>query len=246
MYKSFAKIYDKLIYDVDYEKWADYIELIFKNTSVKPESIFDLGCGTGSFCLEMFKRGFDMIGADLSTEMLSEAKNKIADANADILLLNQGMTEFELFGTVDIITCLLDTFNYLTHKKDVIKMLKLVKNYLNPGGLFIFDINSDYKLKNLIGNNVFYDVDDEVSYIWQNEFDKKTNNVRFELTFFVKNTDTYTRYDEVHYERAYSNEEIILMIIKSGLELVSCYEAFSLSPPKSKSERIFFVCRKIK
>jgi len=113
------------MYDVNYKKWADYIEEIFKINGVKPSLIADLGCGTGSFCIEMDKRGYDMIGIDLSPDMLDCAKKK--SEGRDILYLNQDMSNFELYGTVDAIVCLMDSINYLLYVKDVKRLVKLVR-----------------------------------------------------------------------------------------------------------------------
>jgi len=243
-YTSFAYIYDKLMYDIDYSNWADYIEEIFHKNKKDVSLLLDLGCGTGSFCIEMAKRGYDMIGVDLSPDMLSCAREKAENSGVDILFLNQDMTRFELYGTVDAAVCLMDSINYITGKSDLKRMFKLVKNYLNPDGLFIFDINSVYKFENILSDNVYYDVGDDIAYIWQNSYDKKRRICEFDLTFFVKEKDYYQRYDEVHKERAYSIDEMKNLIETSGMKLLKTYEGLSFSPPDEKSERIFFVCRK--
>ncbi|NLD49455.1 MAG: class I SAM-dependent methyltransferase, partial [Clostridiaceae bacterium] len=184
MYSGFAYIYDKLMYDIDYKKWAGYIEDIFKENGIKPSLVLDLGCGTGSFCLEMASRGYDMIGIDSSEDMLGCAAQKSAGVK-NILYLKQDMTNFELYGTVDCIVCLLDSINYVLYKKDLKRLLKLVHNYLNHGGLFIFDINTPYKFENVFMENVYYDISDEITYIWQNNFDKRKRICEFDLTFFI-------------------------------------------------------------
>jgi 2-polyprenyl-3-methyl-5-hydroxy-6-metoxy-1,4-benzoquinol methylase len=242
IYHSFAYIYDKLMYDIDYSKWADYIEDIFRINNHKPSLILDLGCGTGNFCIEMAKRGYDMIGVDLSVDMLNCAREKSAEQGLDILYLNQDMTDFELYGTVDVIVCLMDSINYILYKKDIKRMLKLVRNYLNPNGLFIFDVNTPYKFENVFGNNVFYDISDEATYIWQNYYNSKTKVCEFELTFFVKDNEAYKKYDEVHYERSYDKTELKDMLKSSGLKLVSIYDDLKLSSPSKKSQRNFYVC----
>lgn len=244
IYSNFAYYYDRLMKDVDYGKWADYVEKIFTLHMVDPSLILDLGCGTGSFCTEMAGRGYEMIGIDLSSDMLSCAKSKSLSQGVDILYLNQDMTGFELYGTVDVVVCLMDSINYITYKNDVKRVFKLVNNYLNPGGLFIFDINSMYKLENVLGNNIFYNIEDDITYIWQNSYDKTKMTCRFDLTFFVKLGDTYKRFDEVHYERAYMLDEIEEIVNKAGLELIAVYGEFSFKFPGKSCERIFFVCRK--
>jgi len=245
IYNNFAYIYDKLMYDVDYNKWSDYIEGIFKKHKVKPSLMLDLGCGTGSVCINLAERGYDMIGIDMSCEMLSCATDKSKEKGLDILYLNQDITQFELYGTVDAALCLMDTLNYITDKRKVKDFFKLVTNYLNPGGLFVFDINSEYKLENILGNNVLYEVGKEITYIWVNRYSKKSRICEFDLTFFVENQGKYDRFDELHYERAYSVMELekIISSIK-GLETIGIYNQFSFTKPKEDSERIFFVCRK--
>ena len=244
IYTNFAYMYDKLTYDVDYPKWADYIEEIFKINGVKPSLVLDLGCGTGSFCVELAKRGYDMIGVDISTDMLSCAKTKSESEGLDILYLNQDMTDFELYGTVDAVICLMDSLNYVTLKNDIKRLFRLVKNYLNPGGLFIFDINSNYKLEKILGDNIFYDIGDDITYIWENRYDKKRKICEFDLTFFVKDGENYKKHEELHCERAYSVEEIKELIGLSGLKLQSVHNELSLSRPFKNSKRIFFICSK--
>ena len=242
IYQGFAYIYDKLMYDIDYPKWANYIEDIFRINNYKPSLILDLGCGTGNFCIEMAKRGYEMIGVDLSIDMLNCAKQKTEEQGLNVLYLNQDMTNFELYGTVDAIVCLMDSINYILYKNDVKRMLKLVKNYLNPDGIFIFDINTPYKFENVFGNNVFYDISDEVTYIWQNYYNRKTKVCEFELTFFIKGNEEYKKYDEVHYERCYDKIELKDMIKASGLKLLNIYDELKLCPPTKRSQRNFYVC----
>ena len=244
IYSNFAFYYDRLMKDVDYSKWANYIEELFKRNNSGPSMILDLGCGTGSFCTEMAGRGYEMIGIDLSPEMLSCAKTKALEKNPDILYLNQDITSFELYGTVDAIVCLMDSLNYITYKNDIKRVFNLVNNYLNPGGLFIFDLNSRYKLEHILGDNVFYSNDSDVVYIWQNSFDKTKGISRFDLTFFVENAGLYKRFDEEHYERAYDVAEMKKMLLSAGLEISSVYHEFTFKSPVKNTERIFFTCRK--
>ncbi|HHY23300.1 MAG TPA: class I SAM-dependent methyltransferase [Clostridiaceae bacterium] len=235
------------MFDINYPEWVDYIETIFKNYDIQPELIADLGCGTGSFCLEMAGRGYNMIGIDISTEMLSRAMLKLESQGVErekVLFLNQDMSRFELFGTVDAIVSLLDSINYITDKNDLKRMISLVENYLNPGGLFIFDVNSVYKFEKIFANNVFYSIDDEITYIWENTYDKNTKLCKFDLTFFISQNEYYKRFDEVHFERAYSIEELSEIVEDSGLELLKVYEGLSFCKPSINSERLFFICKK--
>lgn len=185
-----------------------------------------------------------MIGIDLSAEMLSCARQKSLAADADILFLNQDMTDFELYGTVDAITCLMDSVNYVTYKNDLKRLFRLADNYLNPGGLFVFDVNSPYKFENILSKNVFYETGEQVSYIWQNYYDKTRKLCQFDLTFFVKEGELYRRFDEVHNERAYEMEELSEMLMDAGFEECSVYGEFTFKKPSPKCERLFFVCKK--
>lgn len=244
IYRDFAFLYDRLMWDVDYIGWADYVEGMFERSKVNPRLIADLGCGTGSFCLEMAKRGYEMIGIDQSVEMLNCAKQKTLDAGADILYLNQDMTSFELYGTVDAITCLMDSVNYVTYKNDLKRLFRLVNNYLNPDGLFLFDINSPYKFEQILSTNVFCENNEEVSYIWQNSYDKSKKLCRFDLSFFAREGELYRRFDETHYERCYQIAEIVDMLASAGINDYAVYAALKYRKPSKDSDRLFFACKK--
>lgn len=244
MYGDFAKIYDKL-QDIDYISFVDYYEKLFEHYNLHPELVLDLACGTGNITVPMAKRGYDMIGVDISEEMLRIASEKARRDGDDILFLNQNMTEFELYGTVDAIVCALDGLNYLTFDGELEKLLALVKNYLNPDGIFLFDINSEYKLKNVLGNNTFVYDEDDVYCVWENCYDDEDKICEFTLDFFLK-TDNglYKRECEYQEERAYSVSEIVECIENSGLIFEDCFADRSFEKPNDTTERIFFAVRK--
>jgi len=244
MYDNFAYIYDRLMNDVDYSNLAGYIESIFRRYDLKPGLVLDLGCGTGSLCIELSKKGYEMIGIDLSLDMLACARQKALECEEDILFLNQDITNFELYGTVGAVVSLMDTINYITNKRSLERTFKLVKNYLDPGGIFIFDINTAYKFENVLADNVFYDIGDDVSYIWKNAYNRKSKICRFDLTFFVREGGLYRKFDEVHSERCYSIDELKEMIPASGLDVLDVFDDKTFNAPKKNSERVFFICRK--
>ncbi len=240
LYNKFAYIYDNLMNDINYDQWVDYYFKIFRRYGLEPQLGLDLGCGTGNMTCKLAERGMDMTGIDSSYDMLSVASSKLIDSG-DILYLNQSMTDFELYGTVDFVVSALDSINYITDKRDIVKVFRLVNNYLNPGGLFVFDINTRHKLENTLGNNIFIIENDSVFCSWQNEYDKKRSVCDFYLTFFCKQGNKYDRFDEHHAERAYSIDEISNLAERAGMKVLKIYDNLSFESPKYDSERVFFV-----
>lgn len=232
------------MYDVDYQKWADYIEEIFRKRSLNPSLVLDLGCGTGSICVEMSKRGYSMIGVDVSVDMLSCANDKALKSKSNVLFLNQDMRRLSLNKEVDVVLCLMDSVNYITDISDIKKVFSRIAEHLKPGGLFIFDINSQYKFENILNDNVFYDLGDDISYIWENRYDSIKQICEFDITFFTREGELYRKWEELHYERAYSEDDMKKLIINSGLKLLNIYEDLTFEAPTETAERIFFVCQK--
>ena len=239
-YTKFASYYDKLIKpDIDYKKIAGFINEQVLLCGKKDNIILDLACGTGNLTDILKSFGYDMIGVDLSCEMLDVAKQK----NPDILYLCQDMREFELYGTVDAICCMTDSLNYITDVNDLLHVFCLAKNYLNPNMPFIFDLNSYYKLSRVIANNTFTYDDGDIFYVWENEYCKKTDICDFYLTFFVREGKTYRRFDEQHSEKAYKKEEIESLLRQAGFSDIQCFADYEKSMPADKSERLIFVAK---
>lgn len=237
MYNKFAEVYDLLI-DTDYEIFVSYYKEIFRKYNLSPTLIADLGCGTGTMAHIMSREGYDVIGIDASPEMLSVAKQK----HGDILFLNQTLTEFELYGTVDAAYSSLDCINYLTEDGELSKLFALVKNYLNPGGIYIFDISSYYKLSEVLGNNTFVFEDENIFYTWENYFED--NILEMTLTFFKKCGELYERFEEEQVQRAYKAEEICSIAEAAGLSVLGVFDNLTFNNAKNNSERVFFVLRK--
>lgn len=242
-YKDFAQIYDLFMNDVPYKKWVLYLKRIWNKYNFNPKLIAELGCGTGNITIQLANKNYDMIGIDISEDMLAIAKQKSEGLN--ILYLSQDITQFELYGTVDCIISLCDSLNYILKTNDLFKVFKLVNNYLNPKGLFIFDINTEYKFKNILGTNTFAETKSNAAYIWENFYNKNKKINEYYLNFFIKQTQTnYKRFKEIHYERAYSINTIKKLLKKSNLRLLAVYDAFTFNKPKKDSERIYFVVQK--
>ncbi len=242
-YTVFSTVYDKLMNDVPYEKWLENIKKIWSKYGLEPELIVDLCCGSGTMTKLLSDDGLDVIGIDKSFEMLMEAREKLPTN----LFLNQDMTKFELYGTVDSILCLCDSMNYLLEEKDVLKTLKLCDNYLNPKGLLIFDVNTEYKFKELLGTNTYGGNFDDFSYIWENYYDEEKKTHEYSTTFFIKDEDgRFEKEEEIHYEKCYTIDTIKKLIEQSGLELLGVFDENLFEEPTEKSERIYFVCREVK
>lgn len=246
-YHAIFEIYDKLNADIDYEAWADFVEASFdRYLSARPQLLLDLACGTGSMTLALAKRGYDMIGVDGSEEMLGVAFER--SVGQGILYLLQDMRRFELYGTVGAVTCCLDSLNYLTGEGDLSECFATVHNYLDPDGLFLFDMNTPYKFENVYADNAYILEDEESgSYCgWQNAYDPKTRICDFYLSVFTERDGLYARADEEQHERCYSREEIEAALADAGFELLSVSGDFAFGEPKGDAERWYFAARCIK
>ncbi len=241
-YTGFSDIYDILTDDVEYEKRCKYIEELFKkHMSFKPDIVADLGCGTGTVCSIMSRKGYDMIGIDSSDSMLHKASQK--KSSEKILYLLQDMCSFELYGTVDAFLCMLDSLNYITEPEDVAEVFSLVANYLNPGGVFIFDVNTMYKYENVLSDNTFVFEEKNVFYTWENSFDGEYCDYR--LNFFVNDENgKYRRFCEEHSQRYHDHAFLVDVIENSGLVLEAVYGEMTESLPKEEDQRVFYVVKK--
>ncbi len=241
-YTSFSEIYDSLMHpDINYEHIADFIENLFDKFDKSPDMIVDLACGTGNLTLPLARRGYDMIGIDKSFDMLTVARKKAKD-NKEILFLNQDMTKLDLYGTADAFLCMIDGANYVLNPNSLYEMFKKIKTcFLNPGGIVIFDISSEYKLKNIIGNNTFIHDDEEIFYSWENRFIEKYSLSDMYLNFFVKDGKSYERFVERHLQKAYSQKTVKEILKKAGFKKITAFDGFSFEKANSKSERIVFV-----
>ncbi len=243
-YSGLAAVYDAFMDNVPYEEWAEYLCGLLADYGVKDGLVLELGCGTGNLTEILARRGFDMIGVDASEEMLQAAMEKKARSGADILYLLQDMRQFELYGTVAAVVSLCDSMNYLTENGDLTEVFKLVNNYLDPEGVFIFDLNTVYKYRNVIGEETIAESRDDAGFIWENYYDEDSRINEYCLTLFVQEEgDLYRRYDEVHYQRAYALSEVRQAAAEAGMEFVTAYDAFTRRPPREDSERIYVVLR---
>lgn len=243
-YTSFARVYDTFMDNVPYEEWSRYVTALLREYGIEDGIILELGCGTGSMTERLADAGYDMIGIDQSEEMLEIAMEKKAESGHDILYLQQDMREFELYGTVRAIVSICDSMNYLMEEDDLLSVFKLVNNYLDPKGIFIFDLNTIYKYEELLGDATIAENREESSFIWENTYYEEDRVNEYDLTLFIREEDgRYQKYEETHYQKAYDLDTVKRLIDKAGMEYIACYEAFTKQQPKKESERVYVIAR---
>ena len=243
-YTSFARVYDTFMDNIPYEEWCEYLTGLMREYGVRDGLVLDLGCGTGNMTELLAKAGYDMIGADNAEEMLEIAMEKRDKSGYDILYLLQDMQEFELYGTVRAVVSVCDSLNYITDRDELRHVFELVNNYLDPEGIFLFDMNTVHKYRDLLGDTTIAENRDEGSFIWDNSYDEEEGLNYYELAVFLPREDgLYEKSEEVHCQKAYPQEEIETLIKEAGMELLAVYDAYTLNPATEDSERLFFVAR---
>lgn len=243
-YKEFANIYDELIYeDIDYDEISEKIISLSKQNNIEFEDYLDLACGTGNVSVRVGKHFKDIYAVDLSNDMLNIAFEKFKQNKIKAKVICQDMSELRLNHKFNLITSVLDSTNYITEYEDLVNYFKSVYNHLKNHGLFIFDINSYYKLSEVMGNNIYTYNSEDVFYTWENTFEDNILNMF--LTFFVKNeNDLYERFEEEHFERAYKEKEIEDILEDIGFNILGKFCGYSELKPEINSERILYVLRK--
>ena len=239
-YEAFAGYYDFLTKNIDYKELAEYYDGLNVKFGGKRGIMLDLACGTGSLSVVLRDMGYDVIGTDISSEMLSVAVSK---SHEGIEYLCQDMTELDLYGTIDGTICSLDSINHLEDITDVKKAFAKVSLFSNPGALFMFDVNTLYKHEKILGDNTFVYDTDEVYCVWQNEYHGDGVTDIF-LDFFEERDGVYYRYSDDFTETAYKREDIDELLIETGFEIVACYEYLTEKEPSETSEKLTFVARK--
>lgn len=245
-YGVFSEFYDALTANVSYDTVAQVLSSLLTRYGKSRGLLLDLACGTGSVSVRLAKKGYEVIGVDLSPEMLSEAQNKAYSAGQNILFLCQDMTKLDLYGTVDAAVCTLDGLCHLPDEESVFAALQKVSLFMNPGGVFLFDVNSVYKHRAVLGNNTFvYDTDD-VYCVWQNTLLSDGVTVQMDLDFFEPTSDEgdYVRQSERFTERAYPRETLENLLKKAGFTVLDVFDGYSGMPAHDTSERLLFAVRK--
>lgn len=261
-YEMFAYVYDELMDNVPYEEWAQYLTSLLKKYGVPEGLVCELGCGTGQMTRRLAEKGYDMIGIDLSENMLEVAREQeygteieadgrafLENCQSRILYLCQDMRSFELYGTVAAVVSICDSMNYITEPEELLQVFRLVNNYLDQDGIFIFDLNTEYKYRELLGERTIAEAREDICFIWENEYNRETRLNEYALTLFLpseraaKNPPLYERYEEVHIQRAYSLEEIKTLLARAGMQFVAAYNVMTEEEPGEDCERMYIVAR---
>ncbi|MBE5880947.1 MAG: class I SAM-dependent methyltransferase [Lachnospiraceae bacterium] len=249
-YESFARVYDELMDNVPYDEWARFYIEKLKSYGIEEGLVCDLGCGTGNMTMRLAKAGFDMIGVDNSEEMLLIARGKKAgeaDMDSDdrgILYLLQDMREFELYGTVRACISVCDCVNYVLDEEELMEVFRLVNNYLDPKGVFVFDFNTTYKYKEIIGDAVIAENREDCSFIWENFYEEEEQINEYDLTIFARREDgLFEKFTETHLQRGYTLSQMMVMLEKAGLVFAEAIDMDTKGAPCETSERICVVAR---
>lgn len=241
-YENLAASYDFLTGDVEYEKRAAFLQKLLQKSKIPVKTVLDLACGTGTMTCLLAEMGYEMIGVDLSEDMLAEAAGKQVSAGAVApIYLNQSMDELDLYGTVEAAVCCLDSINYLTDVRTLRETLRRLHLFVAPGGVFIFDINTPEKLRSLDGQ-VFLDEGEDVYCVWRADYEKRSRICTYGMDIFQREGDVWHRSLEEHYERAWEVEELKRYLTEAGFDQIRTWGDCVLRRPKEGAQRIYFTC----
>ncbi len=242
-YHALAQSYDRLTNDVDYEKIVDFYHAILEKEGLKPRTAVDLACGTGSVALLLAQKGYRVTGVDMSEEMLTVASQRAQEREKQPLFICQRLQELALPRGVDMAVCALDGLDYILDPEDCCQAIRQVHKALNPGGIFIFDVNTPEKLRAMDGQ-VFLDEDDEVYCVWRGEFDEKSNICSYGMDLFQREGEVWYRSFEEHKEYAYTAVQLKDYLKTAGFTHIRIYADGRLEAPGAGEQRIYFSARK--
>ena len=242
-YTDFASVYDTFMDETPYEEWCEFLVEKLEEYKVPKGLVLDLGCGTGTLTEMLSEKGYDMIGVDNSAQMLSIAMEKQEQSGENILYLMQDMREIELYGTVGAVISVCDSLNYLLEEEDLVETFRLVNNYLDPKGIFIFDFNTVYKYSQVIGDTTIAENREECSFIWENYYHEEEEINEYDLTIFVKEEELFRKFQENHFQRGYRLEQMKKALSKAGMEFVTAMDADTHEEVTAQSERIYCIAK---
>lgn len=239
-----ARAYDALMSTVPYRKWVEYVEKLLKRARAHPRTVLDIACGTGNVTFALADRGYRVAGLDLSEPMLAVARDKAARQHRDIPFTQADMTAFSLPERYDLAVCLYDSINYLLSLDDVRKAFQCAQAALNPGGHYIFDVNTIFALRENLFTQRQLDADAEVRYDWVSRYNEATRVCEVTMEFWVKQGRTTRHFTEVHRERGYALNDLMELLSAAGFHVLACFEAYTFRSPRPDTDRAFFVARK--
>ena len=243
-YTDFARVYDELMDETPYMGWSLFLVSKLRGHGITDGLVLELGCGTGNMTELLHTAGYDMIGVDASADMLEQAVRKKEEARIDVLYLMQDMESFELYGTVRAVVCCCDGINYLTEPEALLHSFKLVNNYLDPGGVFLFDFNTVHKYRDEIGDAVIAENRDDCSFIWENAYDAESCINEYDLTLFLQEPDgRYRKHTETHMQRGYELSEIKELLSRAGLRFECAFDDYTNNAPDELSGRVVVLAR---
>lgn len=243
-YTGFARVYDEFMEDIPYDEWTGYLVSLLRKRNVTETSLVELGCGTGVITRKLADLGYDVVGIDISEDMLAVAQGHKGKHKGKILYSLQDMRDFEVPFKYQAVISLCDSMNYLIEDDDMLSCLRQAREALLDGGYFIFDLKTDYFYANSLGENVFADTHEDCSYIWDNCYYQDERINEYNLTIFVKEKkELFRKFEETHLQRAYTVEEITKMAFQAGLSVEAVYNAMTESAPDSTSERVYYILK---
>ncbi len=239
MYDRFAGIYDAMMSEIPYEMWFERLYSYLRKQGKTGGHLCELGCGTGEMTGRFAGKGFEVTGIDLSPDMLALAAEKKKDGQR-ILYLNQDMTDFSLHKPADVVLCICDSINYLLSEEELFKMFCCVREVLKEDGIFLFDMKTEYCFREILGNGLRMEDEEDYTVVWENEYDPETAMNEYVLTMFIPRKDgLYERYDECHCQKAYPAERVKALLEKAGFEIRDWFGADMAAPPGAEEERIY-------
>ena len=243
-YTAFAEVYDRCMEEIPYQDWCAQITHLLHQEGIADGLVLELGCGTGTMTELLAQAGYDMIGVDASGEMLSKAIEKRSRSGQDILYLQQDMREFELYGTVQAVVCVCDTMNYLLEEAELLQVFRLVNNYLDPKGLFLFDLKTEHHFRDVVGTQSFVQNEEDVCVIWENYYYEEEQINEYAVTIFAAQADgRYARQQELHYQKPYGIARIRYLLQEAGMEFVAACGENGQPVSEEDSSRIYVLAR---
>ena len=245
-YIRFASLYDHLMSEAPYNSWVKFIKQSIRRENLEGLSLLDVGCGTGELLLNLLDEEMNVTGVDLSSEMLTIAQEKSCSKGYHPLFIEADMTSLECIAQFDIVTVFCDSLNYLPNEEAVQQAFQSFAKQLGSGGLLLFDVHSQHKVRGGFVGQTFADADEDASYIWTSFAGEEEDSVEHELTFFAKHEDgLYERFDETHFQRTFPIKDYCQWLTEAGFKVESVTADFSRNEPDESSERIFFKAVKV-